>query len=153
MKEYDNLAAALRDLLMQGTVNTQEELCQALEQQGYAVNQSKISRLLHKIGAVKTKNERGQITYRLPREPAPPQTSSDLSNLVINVTANENLIMVHTSPGAAALIARMLDYHQNDMNILGTIAGDDTILVVPISIRKINEVKKNITDLIFKISK
>ena len=129
----------LRKLLQEGKVTTQEHICEALEALGYSVNQSKVSRLLRKIGAVKSKNERGRVVYRLPHEPAPPLTSDLLSSLIIGVACNETLIIVYTSPGAAQLIARIIDYHKSELSVLGTIAGDDAIFVSPKSIKKIND--------------
>jgi len=122
---------------MTGTAANQEELCATLAAKGHHVNQSKVSRLLRKIGAIKAKNEQGEIVYRLPREPAPPPTSAELSSLVIEITANETMIVVSTSPGSAQLIARILDHHRQELKILGSIAGDDTILIVPASIKTI----------------
>lgn len=136
----------LRQLLLEGKVNRQEDICTVLQSKGHPVNQSKISRLIHKLDAIKSKNELGQVVYRLAREPAPPTTSSQLSSLVIDVISNETTIIVNTSPGAAQLIARVLDYHKANMKILGTIAGDDSIFIAPQSIREIayslNQIKK-----------
>ena len=112
-----NLLDDLRQLLLEGKVTTQEDICIALEAKGHQVNQSKISRLIHKLNAIKSKNELGQIVYRLAREPAPPTTSSQLSSLIIDIIANETTIIVNTSPGAAQLVARLLDYHKNKIQI------------------------------------
>lgn len=139
----------LRTLLSEGKVTTQEDICHALEKLGHAVNQSKVSRLLRKLGAVKSKNESGQIVYRLPIEPAPPTIDSELSTLLIDVKANESNIIVTTSPGAAQLIARILDYHKNTLHILGTIAGDDTIFIAPKQISSIEQSVKKIREMLF----
>ena len=128
----------LRILLTKGKVTTQEEICSSLENLGHPINQSKVSRLLRKVGAIKTKNENGQIVYRLPQEPAPPILSDQLSSLIIDITNNETTIIVYTSPGSAQLIARVLDYHKEKLQILGTIAGDDAIFIAPKSIKTIN---------------
>lgn len=136
-KSQHSLSDDMRTLLIEGKVTTQEGICTALETLGHAVNQSKVSRLLRKIGAVKSKNEKDQIVYRLPLEPAPPTTSSQLSSLIMEVVANEATIIVYTSPGSAQLIARILDYHKKEIQILGTIAGDDAIFIAPKSIEKI----------------
>lgn len=141
---------ALRDLLHAGSTSTQDEICAQLIAQGYAVNQSKISRMLRKIGAVKAKNEHNQVVYCLPKEPAPPSAMSSLGNLVVNIVANEMVIILHTSPGSASLIARMLDYNHEKAGILGTVAGDDTILVLPKSIHKTEETLNNIKFLLSK---
>jgi len=143
------LSEDLRILLLEGKVTTQENICAALETKGHAINQSKISRLLRKTGSIKSKNEAGQIAYRLPIEPAPPTTSSQLSNLIIDVVSNETTIIVNTSPGSAQLIARILDHHKTKAQILGTIAGDDAIFVIPKSIKKIATSEKEIKKLLF----
>lgn len=148
-KQFE-LSDDLRRLLTEGKVTTQEELCAALESLGHPVNQSKVSRLLRKIGAVKSKNEQGQIVYRLPLEPAPPTPASPLSSLIIDVDANENTIVVFTSPGSAQLIARILDYHKKAIQILATIAGDDVIFVAPTSIKNIDFTVKKIRKLLFE---
>lgn len=144
-----SLSDDLRTLLQEGNVTTQEDICSALEAQGHAINQSKVSRLLRKVGAVKSKNEDGQIVYRLPMEPAPPTLSSRLSGLVIGMVSNESMIIINTSPGSAQLLARILDYHKNTIHTLGSIAGDDTIFIAPKSTQKIDETLQAIKQLLY----
>lgn len=144
-----SLLADLKNLLLSGSVNTQESIREALEKKGHVVNQSKISRLLHKIDASKSKNELGQIVYRLSPEPAPPTADVALSHLVMEIVANEICVVIKTSPGAAQLIARMIDYHKEKLSILGTIAGDDTIFVTPRSIHETKMVLMRLQDLLF----
>lgn len=143
----NNLIEDLKKLLLAGEATTQEKICAVLQNRGHETNQSTVSRLLRKVGAAKSKNERGEIVYRLPLEPAPPTISSKLSSLVIDIVANETLVIIYTSPGSAQLIARILDYHKQSLKILGTIAGDDTILVAPTSIKDI----KTMIDAIKKL--
>ncbi len=143
------LSDDLRKLLHEGTVGTQEEICAGLEALGHIINQSKVSRLLRKIGAVKSKNERGEIVYHLPFEPAPPTISNQLSDLIVDVASNEVTIIVYTSPGSAQLIARILDYHKDQIQIIGTLAGDDSIFVAPKSIKNIAHSVKEIRKLLF----
>lgn len=145
-----NLNEDLRLLLLEGSVTTQEDICAALQAKGHHINQSKISRLIRKLDAIKSKNEFGQIVYRLAREPAPPTTTTQLSNLIIDVVANETMIIVNTSPGSAQLIARVLDYHKESMQILGTIAGDDSIFIAPASIKTISDSLKEIKSLLLR---
>jgi transcriptional regulator of arginine metabolism len=145
-----NLTEDLRLLLLEGSVTTQEDICAALQSKGHHVNQSKISRLIRKLDAIKSKNELGQIVYRLGREPAPPTTSTQLSNLIVDVIANETTIIVNTSPGAAQLIARVLDYHKDKIKMIGTIAGDDSIFIAPVSIKTINDSLREIKNLLFR---
>ncbi|GAB4224242.1 MAG: transcriptional regulator ArgR [Gammaproteobacteria bacterium] len=143
-----DLADDLIHLLLEGQVKTQEEICDALEQRGHAVNQSKVSRLLRKVGAVKSKNALGQIVYRLPHEPAPPTPESRLSSLVLAVTANETNIVINTSPGSAQLIARIIDFNKDTLSVLATIAGDDVVLVIPKSVKTIHDSLAAISQLL-----
>jgi len=133
-----NLLTVLKELLTANAVRTQEDIKHALQQLGFEVNQSKISRFLHKLGAVKTKNEAGEIVYQLPKE-SPLPSRANLANLITDIVNNEIIIIIHTSPGSASLIARLLDSNQQKLSILGTVAGDDTIVVIPQSIHKIEQ--------------
>ncbi len=145
---HKNLELALKDLLLSGQAGTQEEICSTLNAQGFNVNQSKVSRLLRKIAAIKVKNPQGHVVYTLAKEPPPPSAHSPLSHLVLNIRANDTLIIITTSPGAAPLIARMLDFHQQDSHILGTIAGDDTIFVAPEKTDEIREIMEELKRLL-----
>lgn len=147
-KDSRDLIEALRLLLQRRKATTQEDICLELEKQGYEINQSKASRLLRKIGAIKVVNVHDQVVYSLPREPAPPSLNVPLRDLILDITSNETLIVIFTSPGSASMIARILDYHQISAEILGTIAGDDTIFVAPKSIKEINKVFKGIKKIL-----
>ena len=138
----------LKNLLMEGTVTTQDDLCASLMAKGHVVNQSKISRLIHKIDAIKSKNGLGEVVYRLPQEPAPPTSESQLAILVTDIISNETTIIIKTSPGSAQLIARIIDYHKDRIQILGTIAGDDTIFVAPKSIDLIVQIVEDIKKIL-----
>src|SRR5258708_2503960 len=132
--DHGILLEALGEILRKGSASTQQDICQELAAQGFAINQSKISRLLHKLGAIKAKGAQGQTEYRLPKELAPPPTQTPLKQLILKIAVNENLVVIQTSPGSASLIARMLDYQNSESEILATLAGDDTIFVSPKSL-------------------
>lgn len=138
------LLTALQTLLLAGEAGTQEDLCERLSEQGLLINQSKLSRLLRKLNATKEKNEHGDIVYRLPREPAPPTPNSHLRELVMSVRANETTIVIQTNPGSASLIARLLDYNASEDGIMATLAGDDTVFVLPTSVKTIEQTLKKI---------
>ena len=106
----DNLTRAFKELLNQERFGSQSEIVDALKKQGFTgINQSKISRMLTKFGAVRTRNTKMEMVYCLPGELSVPNTSSPLKNLVLDVDYNDMLIVIKTSPGAAQLIARLLD--------------------------------------------
>lgn len=65
--------------------------------------------MLTKFGAVRTRNAKMEMVYCLPAELGVPTTTSPLKNLVLDVDHNDAVVVIHTSPGAAQLIARLLD--------------------------------------------
>lgn len=66
---------------------------------------------------------------------------------MVDIDHNDALIVVKTSPGAAQLIARLLDSMGKAEGILGTIAGDDTIFITPVRNMQIEKLVKNVTQL------
>jgi transcriptional regulator of arginine metabolism len=136
----------LRAILQNGEAGTQEEIADELRKKGFDVTQSTVSRALRRIGAIKAFDERGETVYRLPDEAAiHPPIQAGLHDLIQEITHNGMMIVIHTSPGSASLIARHLD-HVRPGNILGTIAGDDTIFVAPASAREIKSTVEAIRD-------
>jgi transcriptional regulator of arginine metabolism len=131
----------LRRLLSEGEMSTQEELVNELRSQKFVVTQSTISRDLRRLGAVKAQDASRRTVYRLPEEinaMAPIITNAGFKGLLVDVSHNGSLIVIHTSPGSASLVAAQLDSKKPE-GILGTIAGDDTIFVAPASTKKIQE--------------
>ena len=146
-KQPDQTLQSLRRLLVESPYGTQESVCSALNRLGHDVTQSKVSRLLRKIGAIKVKSETGELIYQLPGDLTPPPMVSQLSDLITEITHNESLIVIHTSPGSAMLIARLLD-NNPQYGILGTVAGDDTIFVAPQSTQDIQKTLQAVKDLL-----
>lgn len=148
MEKTDSLIDAFKALLKEEKFGSQSEIVHALQEMGFEnVNQSKISRLLSKFGAVRTRNPRMEMVYQLPAELSLPTTSSPLKHLVTDIDHNGTLIVLKTSPGAAQLIARLLDSMGKAEGILGTIAGDDTIFITPTLNTPIHTVIGSINDL------
>lgn len=146
--KVDNLSEAFKSLLKEEKFSSQSEIVTALQEMGFEnINQSKVSRMLSKFGAVRTRNTKMEMVYQLPVELSVPTTSSPLKNLVLDIDHNEALIVVKTSPGAAQLIARLLDSMGKAEGILGTIAGDDTIFITPVRQVLVEDLIKNITEL------
>lgn len=148
MEKADSLNEAFKALLREEKYGSQSEIVTALQEMGFEhINQSKISRMLSKFGAVRTRNTKMEMVYQIPIELSVPTTSSPLKNLVIDIDHNDLLIVIHTSPGAAQLIARLLDSIGKSEGILGTIAGDDTIFVTPTKHTSIEQLIESIQEL------
>ncbi|WP_109078684.1 transcriptional regulator ArgR [Aggregatibacter kilianii] len=144
----DSLNKVFKDLLRQEKYGSQNEIVAELQKMGFAtINQSKVSRMLSKFGAVRTRNTRMEMVYCLPSELSVPHTRSSLRDLVLDIDHNDMLIVIRTTPGAAQLIARLLDSVSKMEGILGNIAGDDTIFVTPTQNTDINSLILRIQDL------
>ena len=141
-----DLIVAIQNLLQKKMVRTQDEIREFLHKQGFDINQAMISRILHKLGAIKM-NEGEQIVYRLPTELITITPKDQLKQLVLNIAHNEALIVIQTSPGSAQLVARLLD-QKNVSGILGTLAGDDTIFIAPDKIRHIDTLYQSIREIL-----
>ena len=146
--KQDNLIKAFKDLLKGENLGSQGEIVDALKEQGFDnISQSKVSRLLSKYGAVRTRNVKGEMVYCLPPELGMPTAKSPLKQLVLDIVHNNVMIIIRTSPGAAQLIARLLDSLNPSDGVLGTIAGDDTIFIAPADVRQINVTMRRVEAL------
>jgi len=126
-----DIKAALIEIIQDGKARTQQEMCKLLIEQGFLVNQTKISRLLHKVGAIKIKDSAGRLVYHIDQEQTPPQKNKLIKELILEFETNDYLIVVHTQPGSAAMVARLIDFNRQDLQVLGTLAGDDTVVIIP----------------------
>jgi transcriptional regulator of arginine metabolism len=127
--------AVLAELLSGGEASTQTELCALLGARGHAATQSTVSRDLKRLGAQRTVGADGEPIYRL----AASNGARGLSaGMVIGIEHNEYLVVLRTSVGRAQVVGIELDDLEHP-EILGTLAGDDTVLVVPRSVARIGE--------------
>ncbi|WNO62154.1 transcriptional regulator ArgR [Rheinheimera sp. MMS21-TC3] len=150
--QQEALIRAFKAILKTEGYGSQSEIVEALKNDGFDnISQSKISRMLSKYGAVRIRNAKQEMVYTLPAELSVPTTQSPLRQLVLEIEHNDVMIIVRTSPGAAQLIARLLDSIGKAEGVLGTIAGDDTIFIAPQSVKNINFTLKNITELFEKV--
>jgi transcriptional regulator of arginine metabolism len=144
-----NLIQAFKQLLKDQCYGSQGELAQALAEQGFVnMSQAKISRLLSKLGAVKTRNAKNDMIYILPDELAVPKSKQSIESVVLSVKHNNTQIILKTGIGGAPLISRMLDSMGEAAGILGTLAGDDTIFIAPVDALKIDEITDSIKQLL-----
>jgi transcriptional regulator of arginine metabolism len=118
-------------LIKAGLIHSQSDLVKHLKKAGFAVTQATASRDLEEIGAVRARNSAGDSVYRISDsdDESISRTMPVPSDLIISVESSGNLAVVRTPPGGAQLLASSLD-HSGISEIIGTIAGDDTVLVV-----------------------
>ena len=118
-------------LIKAGLIHSQSDLVKQLTKAGYPVTQATASRDLEEIGAVRGRDTSGESVYKISDsdDESISRTMPVPSDLIISVEASGNLAVVRTPPGGAQLLASSLD-HSGINDIIGTIAGDDTVLVV-----------------------
>jgi len=118
-------------LIEAGVVHSQSDLVGLLKKSGYRVTQATASRDLEEIGAVRGRNKAGESIYQIPdsADDARARVTPMPSKLILSVDHSANLAVIHTPPGAAQFLASSLD-HAALTGVIGTIAGDDTIILV-----------------------
>ena len=123
----------MRRLLAEGSVTSQRQLAAALAEAGFKVTQATVSRDLDALGAVRVKSDEAThyeiIDDRFAFRQGIESAARAMSEFAQSIAASGNLVVVHTAPGAAHLLASALDGAGLD-GVLGTVAGDDTILIV-----------------------
>ncbi len=118
-----------------GLVHSQGDLVELLADEGIEVTQATASRDLELVGAVRGKDEQGRMRYVIldPNASSAGVSGRVSENLILNMTASGNLVVVKTPPGGAQLLASLIDRATASGELssaIGTIAGDDTVLVV-----------------------
>ncbi|MBA2324453.1 MAG: arginine repressor [Actinomycetota bacterium] len=130
--------ARIVELIIRRAIRSQAELAALLASEGVEVTQATLSRDLDELGAVKLRGpEGGAPVYALPEDGHPMRATGSgasrlarlLGELLVSVDASGNLAVLRTPPGAAQFLASALDRAALH-DVVGTIAGDDTILVV-----------------------
>ncbi len=121
-------------LLGSHAVASQEQLVHLLADEGVAATQATVSRDLDDLGAIKVRSGAGESIYAIPELPKDQRAPEDhlrrtLGDWVVEVASSGNLVVLRTPPGTANVVGSALD-RAGLPQILGTVAGDDTLMVV-----------------------
>jgi transcriptional regulator of arginine metabolism len=130
MSKFDRQGAILR-LVKEQKLATQEELAEALREQGFEAVQTTVSRDIAQLGLVKVRDEHGRLVYGLPGAAdldRLDELTSALRRFALALVPTGNLLVVQTPPGHANALARVLDAASLG-DVAGTVAGDDTIFL------------------------
>jgi transcriptional regulator of arginine metabolism len=132
----------IASVIERNPIHSQGELVELLNERGIVATASTVSRDLTELEAVRVRHADGSLVYAVPgegvdRTPRPAdggvaaqQRLARLSHeLLVSADASANLVVLRTPPGAAQFLASAVD-HAGHPGILGTIAGDDTVLVI-----------------------
>lgn len=136
----------IAEVVATAPVRSQAQLLRILTAKGISITQATLSRDLDDMGAVRIRQGNGPLLYALPSEggdrtphlpeagiAASVESNARLqrvaSELLVSAQANDNLVVVRTPPGAAQFLASAIDAATRP-DVLGTVAGDDTILII-----------------------
>jgi transcriptional regulator of arginine metabolism len=130
------------ELLETCRIRSQGELARLLADDGVAVTQTTLSRDLDELGAVKIRDGSGDLVYAVPAEggdsrprlaplnaEGPARLGRLAAELLVSAECSANLVVLRTPPGAAPFLASAID-RSGATDVLGTIAGDDTVLMI-----------------------
>lgn len=137
MKNKIDRISAIRDIVQNQSIGSQDELLSQLQRKGYDVTQATLSRDLKQMQVAKIATRDGGYVYVMPDVAAsikgglsshfiPPYTMQG----IVSIECSSVLIVIKTKPGYASSIAYDIDMAELN-EVMGTIAGDDTILVIP----------------------
>ena len=127
-----NRQEKLLELISRYEIETQDELIGRLRENGYEVTQATVSRDIRELKIAKMTTGKGSYRYVLPKQVEPSAGVSFSAALIDSITSvdfAENIVVLRTYPGLASAVAGGID-RMDHSQILGCVAGDDTIMIV-----------------------
>lgn len=125
--------AKIKEIVENAIIETQEDLAEALRRHGIDVTQATVSRDIKELMLIKVPVGDGRYRYAFPQDQSvvitPSRMERTFQDSVIAINHSQNIILLKTMPGTAQAVAFTIDYVKWP-EIIGTVAGDDTILVV-----------------------
>ena len=132
MYDKNSRQASIKELVKAGMVHSQEELQELLNERGFAATQATLSRDMKAMGIVKMHDAEFGYSYRMPYDPESGKSSgpkSLSSEGILSIEFSTSLAVIRTRPGYANMVGAIIDASHPE-TVMGTIAGDDTVLVV-----------------------
>ncbi|MFA6469537.1 MAG: arginine repressor [Bacteroidota bacterium] len=136
----------IKEIIRDHSVTNQEELVAMLKKRGITATQATLSRDFSELGVVRIHTKENN-RYALSNLQDEPTITPLVTHEVVGIESNEAVIVVRTLPGRAGGVASFIDSGRNKL-ILGTLAGDDTVLVTPASVKKIPLLLKQLKELL-----
>lgn len=138
IEEIQKRHSVIKSLLTMQEIFNQTQLVKALKQKGVKVTQATLSRDLKELGVIRVPAASG-LAYKIIASGNESAIKSHIAEEIISINCNECLTVIKTFPGRAQGVALFLD-KQSDPEILGTVAGDDTIIVIPRTVKNIKKI-------------
>ena len=128
----------IKEIISSLPIANQEELRRELRQRGFRVTQATLSRDLKDLGVSRVAMGEG-IQYVIQPAAEAKLLQPLIGAEVLSIEANESVIVIRTLPGCASVVAEFIDIRKNS-DIIGTLAGDNTLLIIPRSTRKTQQI-------------
>ena len=138
----------IKQIIANSTINTQSELASAMRKEGFKTTQATLSRDMKELGIAWVYTPSG-AKYMLNPEQEEERLTTLIGMEVENIEANETVVVVKTLPGRAQGVAEIID-HLRLPSVLGTLAGDNTVFILPRSIKKIKTTIQALRDVLAK---
>ena len=134
------------EIISQNDIDTQETLILKLKEDGFAATQTTVSRDINQLKLVKTVTSDG--TYKYIQQSAKPDVAkstmnTSLNKAVLKIELAKNIVVVKTLPGMANAVAVCVDSFENK-EVVGSVAGDDTIIIVAYDEMRASILKENL---------
>jgi len=139
---------AIKQIVANHTINTQNELASAMRKEGFKTTQATLSRDMKELGIAWVYTPSG-AKYMLNPEQEEERLTTLIGMEVENIEANETVVVIKTLPGRAQGVAEIID-HLRLPSVLGTLAGDNTVFILPRSIKKIKATIQALRDVLAK---
>ncbi len=142
---------SIKEIISTNEISSQETLLNILIDRGFDITQATLSRDIKELKIVKTHTAKGSYAYQLPetigRQVQAEQSGQLSAYGFVSIEFSGQLAVIKTRPGYAMAIAGEIDANAKD-TILGTVAGDDTILIIPRENIERNDVIKSLSTFI-----
>ncbi len=129
----DHRQKTILDIIQAAPIENQKELAEALEQRGIRASQATLSRDIAKLKLVKIKTRDGRARYAQASDAPASGTSTKMKEVLskgtVSVDSVQNLVVVHTMPGLAPGVGRVIDEMEHPA-MVGCLAGNDTVVLI-----------------------
>jgi transcriptional regulator of arginine metabolism len=139
---------AIKQIINDRTITTQSDLAAAMRKEGFKTTQATLSRDMKELGIAWVYTPSG-AKYMLHPEQEEERLTTLIGLEVEHIEANETMVVVKTLPGRAQGVAEIID-HFRLPSVLGTLAGDNTVFILPRSIKKIKDTIQALRDVLAK---
>lgn len=134
----------IEEIIRENEFSRLSQIHEQLKNRGIEISEFKLRRYLKENNINKGFNNQGFKVYQIQWSPGIPTFNTRIKELVISMRNNENLIFIKTVSGAAPFVAKIIDGLSEQIGIMGTIAGDDAVLIIPQTTENLSIIYENL---------